>query len=334
MGKLGCRTLATTRFVRGPLRDPTEHVALAHHPPDARSCDGCNHGPTTSSTGERLTLQDALNGAAPGFLAAALGFGPATSWLAARRQRNPAIWLLFGALIGPLALLLVYLAPPARCPACGEATAGFGRVCTTCGADLRSPGSTPPAARDDAIAPARVTMPIPVMDAPTLPAPRLGSVTPVAVGPGSDAQHPLPDRLAAIGARRPGPVSADSGVMSRAAASVSGRLGLTMIAIGVFVRGSETLAPGSRYLVARTVDRLIIVGPLEPAHDHLELDLPLAGLEADYIADRLVISGTQDGRGQRRFILAFQGVVSLAARAVDDALLEHRGTLVDPVRTS
>lgn len=100
-----------------------------------------------------------------------------------------------------------------------------------------------------------------------------------------------------------------------------------MLAIGVFVRGSEPLLPGSRYLIARTRDRLVIIGPVEPSDDHVELDLPLAGVEANYIPDRLVISGAASDRGTRTFVLAFQSVAGMTATPVDEAIMGHEAPI-------
>lgn len=291
-----------------------------------------------------MFLRDALGVAAPFLAIAALVFGPATSLAAARSQRNPALWLAFGAVLGPVALLLVLMAPPARCRACGEPTSGFAADCDICGADVRlgrpghgSPDHPTPAADDLPPGDASAGLPARRDPAALLAAEAVGrspAVTrrrPPRVTALADPEPPLgadrddlSQRLAAVGAQRPRLLPDPLPMTRSLPAAARDRLDLTMIAIGVYVRGSESLQAGSRYLVARTNDRLIIVGPIEPSDDHVELDLPLAGLEADTIADRLVLSGTDPAASGRRFVLAFMSIVPLAGRAVDDALLERR----------
>jgi hypothetical protein len=60
-------------------------------------------------------------------------FAPISGWLATRRSRNAAVWFVFGALIGPLAPVLLAIAPPGRCPACDAPVAGWPTACEQCG---------------------------------------------------------------------------------------------------------------------------------------------------------------------------------------------------------
>jgi len=268
--------------------------------------------------GATLTLHEAILAAGPALGVLALAFGPPAAWLAARRQRNPALWLLFGAILGPIALVLILAAPPARCWNCSEPTIGFESRCSTCGADLRTPQSTAPAELAapvaDEWAEPRVLR--------SVPDPR-HDVTLAARIAAQDREGPAgarPDRLSAVGARRPGP---SSGI---AADQPEGdHPGVTMLAIGVLVRSSERMLPGSRYLIARTHDRLHIIGPIEASDQHVELDMPLAGIEADFVADRLVITGKADAG--RSILLAFQSVASMTGRPVDQAIMETAGPI-------
>ena len=55
------------------------------------------------------------------------------AWLtAARRARSGPLWALFGVLLGPLALALLTVAPPGRCPGCGTAVRGWETACLVC----------------------------------------------------------------------------------------------------------------------------------------------------------------------------------------------------------
>ena len=269
--------------------------------------------------GARLNLHDAILAAAPALGVLALAFGPLAAWLAARRQRNPAVWLLFGALLGPIALVLIQIAPPGRCWNCSEPTAGFESRCSTCGADLRLAHPTLPAGVAIAVAD-EWTEPRVLR---SVPDPR-HDVTLAARIAAQDRHEPgaaQPDRLSALGARRPG--SSPAHDVDEAEA---GQTEVTMLAIGVLVRSSEHMLPGSRYLIARTHDRLHIIGPIEASDQHVELDMPLAGIEANFIADRLVITGKADD-GRQLDPLAFQSVAGMAGTPVDEAIMETAGPI-------
>jgi hypothetical protein len=261
-----------------------------------------------------LTLHDAILAAAPALGVLALIFGPLAAWSADQRQRNPGVWLLFGALLGPIALVLLRASPPAQCWNCSESTVGFESRCAMCGADLRTSHPTAPAAQqgeDPQVAP------------PVLRSVPAGPSRPVSLSRRLAAERdqvpptPLPDRLSALGAHRP-----DTSPALVPGGPDQARPEVTMLAMGVLVRASASLQPGSRYLIARTRDRLHIIGPIEASPEHVELDLPLAGAEANMVADRLVITGRSDGNSRRSFMLAFQAVVSMTGTPVDEAIME------------
>jgi hypothetical protein len=269
--------------------------------------------------GATLTLHEAILGAAPALGVLALAFGPPAAWLAARRQRNPALWLLFGAILGPIALVLILAAPPGRCWNCSEPTAGFESRCFTCGVDLRSPHATPPAELAAAI-PDEWTEPRVLRSVPD-PRHDVTLAARIAAQDREGAAGARPDRLSAVGARRPG---SSSGIPADPPEGI--HPDVTMLAIGVLVRSSEHMLPGSRYLIARTHDRLHIIGPIEASDQHVELDMPLAGIEANFVADRLVITGKADD-SRRSILLAFQSVASMTGRPVDQAIMETAGPI-------
>jgi hypothetical protein len=60
-------------------------------------------------------------------------FAPISGWLATRRSRNAALWFVFGALIGPVAPVLLAIAPPGRCPVCDAPVDGWPTACEQCG---------------------------------------------------------------------------------------------------------------------------------------------------------------------------------------------------------
>jgi hypothetical protein len=63
-------------------------------------------------------------------------FAPLSAWFAIQRSRQPLVWFVFGAIIGPLALALLALAPPGRCPSCAAPIDGWPSTCPRCGRAL------------------------------------------------------------------------------------------------------------------------------------------------------------------------------------------------------
>lgn len=62
----------------------------------------------------------------------ALVFG-ALAWVLARRyDRAASLWAVFGVLLGPLAIAILQVAPPGRCPSCGARVHGWESTCLVC----------------------------------------------------------------------------------------------------------------------------------------------------------------------------------------------------------
>jgi len=87
-----------------------------------------------------------------------LAFGGVGAATARSRQRRPEVWAVYGALLGPIALLLLEVAPPGRCWNCGTKTEGWLARCQVCGADVRVPG-TPGGATNAVRRPSLVSLP-------------------------------------------------------------------------------------------------------------------------------------------------------------------------------
>jgi hypothetical protein len=288
-----------------------------------------------------LTLRDALIAAAPILIGAALVFGPLGAWLANRRTRNPAVWLVLAAITGPIGLALLLIAPPGRCRACGEPTVGFRPDCVVCGARARTGARVAaPAVGVPVLAPAALPD-VAAHAAPRDPPARRRARAAAEPGP-DDAPVPIRsrrsssrslaadgERLASVGARRPLPATPTPATAAAALAPGSIREGMSILAIGVFVQGTESLLPGARYLLARTIDDLVIIGPLEPGSNHAELHLPLDGVEATSLPGRLVVSGWTVGRS-RRWALGFQALSGLTSTQIDEALTAPLVPTVEP----
>src|SRR5918993_5824199 len=82
------------------------------------------------------TVQDIVGSLPLAIILVAGVCAPLAGWLAMQRSRNPALWFVFGALTGPVALLLLLAAPVGRCPRCETRAAGWAGVCTACGTRL------------------------------------------------------------------------------------------------------------------------------------------------------------------------------------------------------
>ena len=75
-------------------------------------------------------MQGVLDGGVPIILVLLAGIGaPLAGWYATRRARNPGTWFVLGALIGPIALALLAVAPPGRCPECDSVIDGWAAAC-------------------------------------------------------------------------------------------------------------------------------------------------------------------------------------------------------------
>ena len=123
---------------------------------------------------------------------------PLTGWMAFRRDRPPVAWFVFGALSGPLALVVLLVAPPGSCPRCDAVVEGWPSSCTNCGRRFvgvvpitrssRPPASfeEAPAAAPPAGAPSAGPPPLPAAAASTAAEPpsAAGASRPSGSGPG------------------------------------------------------------------------------------------------------------------------------------------------------
>jgi hypothetical protein len=221
-----------------------------------------------------------LIGSASVLVVSAVVFGPLTGWYAGRRDRSQLVWLVFGALLGPVALVLLAISPPGRCPACDDTVDGWPANCATCGSQLRGGpapvGVFPHADWDDISArpavatagPAEAQMPIP-LPAGRAPRPRPSRSGDVPIGVRAGATVAIP------------PDHADAG---------------EVLATGVYFGGTAGLVVGSRYAIVKHGLQLQLLGPVDRDPSAIALERPLAGLTATAIGERLIIS---EGSGNR-----------------------------------
>jgi hypothetical protein len=220
------------------------------------------------------------------FVVSAIIFGPLSAWLAVARERSAAIWFAYGLLLGPIAPVLIALAPPGRCRVCGEPGRGWLDRCVACGSLLD--GSTRVAVTmSPAAQPAGAAGPPPTEPAPA-PAARGGA------------------SLAAVGAMPAAAVHPAGSATPTAHPARASTTETEILATGVFVGGSVHLSLGARYAIARRKRTFEVLGPVDIAPGALRLEHPMAGLDATVVADRLVV--TEKTAGRPKFVMVFQSL--------------------------
>jgi hypothetical protein len=255
-------------------------------------------------------------------LVSALVFAPLSSYLAGRRARSALIWFLLGIAIGPIAVFLLLVAPPGRCPDCGTRVRGWPRTCESCGAALG--GAVDGAG--SAARPGDRQADVPIVVRP---------VASVVSGSGAEtirpALAPMPrpgdSTLVADGDLQAGgpswDVSTAAVLVSAPAAARAGRrrgrqrddvVGpqARILGSGIFLGGSAPsatnvvrLSVGDRYGLARDGDELQILGPVNIDEERIVARLPIAGADVELTADRLVVQGGPAARGM---VVAFAGL--------------------------
>jgi hypothetical protein len=265
----------------------------------------------------RRRTQTAVPIATAAFVVSALVFAPLSSYVAGRQARSPLVWFALGAAIGPLALVLLLLAPPGRCPDCGARVGGWPRSCSECGAPLHGAvgwrrGTAEPVERRPERPVVVRTVGTPGDDgAVILPRPVL-------------VPTPRPDRSAtATGADVPAAqlwtptprsTTTDTTGRRRRYRREVDMVGpdAQLLGSGIFLGGSAPgatnvarLEVGDRYGLARDGGELQILGPVTFDPERIVARVPLDGTAVELVADRLVVQGGPSSRGT---VLAFAGL--------------------------
>jgi len=216
----------------------------------------------------------------PFFALSATLFGPVAGWFAGRRDRHPVVWLVFGALLGPIALLVLAIAPPGRCPSCDFPVEGWPSRCPNCewpfSARTRGQvGRRPLRAKAFGIdegtgrrGEPSSPIPLPIGRAPRARSERRGETS--------------------VGVLAGGTVARPAELHSLEATDV--------LATGVYFGGTARLIVGSRYAIARHSTQLRLLGPVDRDPAIVALERPLSAVTATAIGDRLIIS---EARGDR-----------------------------------
>ena len=256
-------------------------------------------------------------------------FGIASARLAQRQERRESLWFLFGAILGPIALALLYSAPPGVCRSCMFPTRGWLTVCAWCHEDVRvtplekmallakltraSAEGDRARARDQARPVERASQVPPAVlpSGPSGGGPRFGGViarvapnrSPTAVARQGSVTKPVPvataTGTAAAGGRRP----IQSGPLATA----------------TYIAGSTSLTPGGRYVFSIDGARLRLLGPVEVDPSTVALECNVAELDASVIEARLLVS-RQHGRSES--ILAFMLVSGMTPESLAAAIVE------------
>lgn len=257
-----------------------------------------------------------------------IAFAGLSGWVARQRDRVMAIWMVFGALLGPIAILLLRIAPPGRCRTCRASVRGWLTTCEWCGNPVAGRRATVPAVVDGpgpaakvalAAAPvARVAGPVAVAATP--------AVIPSAVRSGSRKAGPVDDETEARIRQRLTSMSRRRAILGRDAdpgdASGNENAGTSsrrVVASGIYSTGTISLVAGSRYNLEVDDTVLRILGPTDLTADTIVVTQDLAGMEATGFDDRLVI--TFGGGGRHGMVLVFSDLQGASIPEVADAIV-------------
>ena len=241
---------------------------------------------------------------------------PVTGWLATRRARHPATWFLLGALTGPLATILLAVAPPGRCPNCEAPVVGWPSTCERCHSRLRD--GTP--LRDTPPGPARGTSAYASAWTPAAePRHATGSIVDRAalVAPPTpidtarvatrretrQARTTRPTRASESGALRPvmAPPTITASNHELATGPTEASTG-DVLSTGVYISGNAGLEIGACYAIARKDDRLRVFGPVDAGQLTIRHEGALSDFDVTAMDDRVIISG-RDGRSSVAMVL-------------------------------
>lgn len=202
-------------------------------------------------------------------------FAPLTAWFAAQRSRHPVVWFVFGALLGPIALALVALGPPGRCPYCATPVRGWVSTCSSCGLALGD-------VRERRVDPA--------------------------TGATLESDQPLAGKGG--GSRSPRPRARPSRAVDRSTRRPSDTAVAEVLATGIYLTGSANLEIGACYALARLTlpdgDLLRVFGPVDTGQITVRHESLIDDLEVTVVNERVIISA-RPGRTMPTFVFKTLG---------------------------
>jgi hypothetical protein len=268
-------------------------------------------------------VQGVLDGI-PIVLVLLAGIGaPLAGWYATRRLRSPGVWFFLGALTGPIALGLLALAPPGRCPMCDTPVRGWPTTCDRCGVRLQD-GEEPE--------PYMVAGTTAATAASSVAAPRSARLT-EADGASAFAP-PTPIGSARTATRRdPGaPWPTDKEMASpmslgvRPTFTASNYMAAThepevtsgdVLSTGVYISGNAGLEFGACYAIARDGDQLRVFGPVDAGQLTVRHEGPIKDYDVTAMDDRVIIAGRE---GRSSLAIVFRTIGGMRAADLELAL--------------
>lgn len=266
-------------------------------------------------------MQGVLDGGVPIFLVLFIGIGaPIAGWYATRRARNPGIWFVLGALIGPIALLLLAASPPGRCPECDAVIDGWPAECDRCGEPLPAwirPSAPAVGARERAYLASSPPASAPG-NPPYEPSRPVALPTPIASARGNARRETgagWPDRAMvspmSLGVR---PSFTPSNYV---AATMADPPSGDVLSTGVYLSGNAGLEVGACYAISRDGDRLRVFGPVDAGQLTVRHEGRVADVDVTAMDDRVIITG-RDGRSGVAFV--FRTIGGMRAADLELAL--------------
>lgn len=265
-------------------------------------------------------------------------FATAAGLLARRRDRLVPLWAIYGAILGPVAVLLVWVAPHGHCQTCHMPTQGWAIICPWCHENVNTVPST-------ALRPSRAVGQKPIPDRGTQavaatstlsPSSRAGPSVPSPTEPTTDPQHThamtkspvssptldvaLPSAVrpaSPVPEARPSPPDSGERVVVVARSPWVRRPDTerapepSVLATATYVTGTARLEPGQRYGIAIQGSRFQVLGPLNLEPKRIALERSVSDLQVSALDGRLVVSES----GRSGFVLAF---MSVAGAGLDD----------------
>jgi hypothetical protein len=252
---------------------------------------------------------------------------PLAGWYATRCARDPAVWFILGAFTGPIALALLFFAPPGRCPTCDAEVHGWASSCDRCGTSLAfgSVGEPGPAPREDQ--PSAAPEPVafrtlgariaPVDDA-RQPSSSVAP-TPIASARGSirrDSRSDWPNR----------PMVSPTSLGIRPSFTASNYVAATtpeeitageVLSTGVYISGNAGLEIGACYAIARDGDQLRVFGPVDAGELKVRHEGAVLDFEVTAMDDRVIISGRE---GHSSLAIVFRTIGGMRAADLELAL--------------
>lgn len=240
-----------------------------------------------------------------------IGFGFAAARLASKRRRSVPAWAVLGAILGPVALILLLAAPMGHCPMCWAPVRGWVSWCAWCGSDVRHP-------------------PRSEVEPPRMPTPE-AAPTPRGVAAARPGPTPTRATLAAAArrasaapARTTASRSADTRSATRIASpssvTTTGPGAIEILASGVYVTGSVGLRAGSWYSLEFEGDVFRVRGPLDEDARAIAVTRPLEALEALAFNGRLVVNGP------RETVMVFMRLSGASADSIAESITKAART--------